>query len=542
MAESASKQKRNLLSGLAFLAPNMLGVLTFVVFPVLFAIMLAFTNWDLKRHNMFHPDEPLRFVGLDNFIRLFAEGDFLRFLGNTLFLMMGIPFAIGGALFAATLLIKDTRGGDKLVWGWLIAGFVLIASVALLAVTGLGQTGMVILLTGVAAGIAIIGVTGGVTVYRTLFYTPHFTAGVATFLLWKKLYDPYDGPINNFLSPPVDALSHTVSTTPALLYHLICWLLLAGMLLLFAWGIKKLRQLWVDGDVGTIVLFLPTIFMLIPIVVAVSWSMIRPPDAAQTAMMTDPQVIADATGLPLAEAAAMVQPLTLVQSTQGIALLAFGLIALAALVYQVQRILRGGRDFNCDMMNGAGSGLVLGIVVMVGLFVMLGFSAIFYNLPGMVHSPMDPGLEPPKWIADYNWAKPSLMLMALWGAIGSNNMLLYIAALTNVPGELYEAADIDGASRFQRFWNVTWPQLAPTTFFIGVMSTIGGLQGGFEAARTMTQGGPAGSTTTLSYFVFQEGFETGRLGYSAGIAWALFMLVFAVTMFNWKFGNKYVND
>lgn len=100
MADSSQKKRRNFYTGIGFLAPNLVGVLTFVVFPVLFAIMLAFTNWDLKRHNIFHPDEPLRFVGLDNFLRLFTEGDFLRFLGNTLFLMMGIPFAIGGALFA----------------------------------------------------------------------------------------------------------------------------------------------------------------------------------------------------------------------------------------------------------------------------------------------------------------------------------------------------------------------------------------------------------------------------------------------------------
>lgn len=121
-------------------------------------------------------------------------------------------------------------------------------------------------------------------------------------------------------------------------------------------------------------------------------------------------------------------------------------------------------------------------------------------------------------------------------------MLLYLAGLSNVPVELQEAADIDGATRFQRFWHVTWPQLAPTTFFIAVMSTIGGLQGGFEAARTMTQGGPDGSTTTLAYFIYIEGFETGRLSFASAVSWTLFLLVFSITMFNWRFGNKYVND
>jgi multiple sugar transport system permease protein len=74
------------------------------------------------------------------------------------------------------------------------------------------------------------------------------------------------------------------------------------------------------------------------------------------------------------------------------------------------------------------------------------------------------------------------------------------------------------------------------------MTVIGGLQGGFEMARTMTQGGPAGSTTTLSYFIYSEGFSTGRLGYSSAISWVLFVMVFSITMINWKFGSKYVND
>jgi multiple sugar transport system permease protein len=123
-------------------------------------------------------------------------------------------------------------------------------------------------------------------------------------------------------------------------------------------------------------------------------------------------------------------------------------------------------------------------------------------------------------------------------------MLLYLAALTNVPGELYEAADIDGATRFQRFWNVTWPQLAPTTFFVVVMAVIGGLQGGFEMVRTMTDppGGPGGASTTLAFNVYQEGFEVGRIGYASAVAWAMFLFILTVTLFNWTFGNKYVND
>ena len=132
--------------------------------------------------------------------------------------------------------------------------------------------------------------------------------------------------------------------------------------------------------------------------------------------------------------------------------------------------------------------------------------------------------------------------MGFWGAIGSNNMLLYLAGLSGVPQELYEAADIDGATPWQRFWNITWPQLSNVTFFIMIMAVIGGLQGGFDMARVMTDGGPAGSTTTLAYYIYTQGFGTGRLGYASAVSWLLFLMVFIVTMFNWKFGNRYTNE
>lgn len=482
---------------MAFLAPNILGVLVFTVFPVLFSIMLAFTNWDLRLHNMFK-DNPLKFVGLDNFIRLFTEADFLRNLGNTLFLMMGIPFAVGGSLCAAMLLSSDTRAGGGRTWAWLLASATLIISVAMLACVGLGATGMTILMVGLACGILAMGMSGGVTVYRTLFYTPHFTSGVATYLLWKKLYNPESGPINSALQPLLNQAAEFVNASPASMVSGIGWCFIGLMLLLAGWALSKLRRLWRDGELTGRAAVMPIGLVLIPTLVSQGWS--------------------------------------LNSGLAGRVLLGgAGLLVL----WQVCRVAIGGRDFKASSKwEGSGTALMIGLVVMVGQFIMLGLSGVFAQLPAMAAD----GLEAPKWIASYEWAKPSIMIMGLWGAIGSNNMLLYLAALTNVPGELYEASDIDGANRFQRFWHVTWPQLAPTTFFILVMSMIGGLQGGFEMAKTMTNGGPAGATTTLSYFIYMEGFETGRLSFAAAVAWALFMLVFTVTMFNWKFGNRYVND
>jgi multiple sugar transport system permease protein len=139
-------------------------------------------------------------------------------------------------------------------------------------------------------------------------------------------------------------------------------------------------------------------------------------------------------------------------------------------------------------------------------------------------------------------ARESIMLMGIWGGVGGNHMLLYLAGLSNIPPELYEAAEIDGASGWQRFRYITFPQLAPTTFFISVMAIIHGLQGGFEQARLMTEGGPAGITTTLSYYIYTQGFERLDLGYGSAVAWVLFIVIFLMTLVNWKYGNRDVTN
>lgn len=127
-------------------------------------------------------------------------------------------------------------------------------------------------------------------------------------------------------------------------------------------------------------------------------------------------------------------------------------------------------------------------------------------------------------------ARDALIIMGIWTVIGGNTMLLYLAALTNVPIELYEAANLDGAGKWATFSNVTWPQLAPTTFFVMVMSIIGGMQGGFEQARILTEGGPAGTTTTLSYYIYTKAFQEFQIGYASAVSWMLFLLIFCFTV------------
>jgi len=138
-------------------------------------------------------------------------------------------------------------------------------------------------------------------------------------------------------------------------------------------------------------------------------------------------------------------------------------------------------------------------------------------------------------------ARDAIVLMGIWATVGGNNMLLYLAGLSNIPNDLYEAAMIDGAGRWRAFWNVSWPQLAPTTFFIVIMSVIGGLQGGFEQARVMTEGRPADTTVTLGYYIFNEGFNEFRLGYASAIAWVMFLMIFVATLLNWRFGSRQLN-
>ena len=149
-------------------------------------------------------------------------------------------------------------------------------------------------------------------------------------------------------------------------------------------------------------------------------------------------------------------------------------------------------------------------------------------------------LKGPNWLTDEAWAKPALIIMSVWQSVGGYNMVLYLAALQGVPRELYEAAEIDGANSWQKFWNVTWPQLSPTTFFIATMSLIGGFQAGFDPAFIMTGGGPNGSTTTIIYYLFNNAFQWHQMGYAAAIAWLLFLIIFIFTLLKWKIFGKAV--
>ncbi len=150
-------------------------------------------------------------------------------------------------------------------------------------------------------------------------------------------------------------------------------------------------------------------------------------------------------------------------------------------------------------------------------------------------------LKGPNWLTDEAWAKPALIIMGVWQSVGGYNMILYLAALQGVPRDFYEAAEIDGANSWQKFWAVTWPQISPTTFFIATMSIIGGFQAGFDPAYIMTGGGPNGATTTIIYYIYNNAFEWQQMGYAAAISWVLFLVILGITVVKWKVFGKLVH-
>ncbi len=321
--KNSRRKHRDIWAGLAFIAPNFLGFMLFLLVPVIFSLVMSFSNWNLMKEVSF------QWVGFRNFFDLFHDREFWLYSINTVYLMLGIPVCIALSLFLANLLSKQLRG---------------------------------------------------IVVYRTLFYLPTFTAGVALFVLWKSLYNPEYGPIN----------------------------------------------------------------------AAIRWLLER----AGTAHVELPSWLSSAKNL---------------------------------LGLHPEQIMIGVREF-----FGLG-------------------------------------------------AREAIIIMGIWVAAGGTNMLLYIAAISNIPPDLYEAAEIDGAGSWAQFRHITWPQLAPTTFFIVIMGFIGGLQGGFEQARVLTAGGPAGTTTTLSYYIYIKAFEEFQMGYASAIAWVLFAVIFAITLVNWTFGSRKIN-
>jgi len=215
----------------------------------------------------------------------------------------------------------------------------------------------------------------------------------------------------------------------------------------------------------------------------------------------------------------------------------------------------------------AGCAVPLGLVCSLALAMLLNmnvkgmqwFRSIFYIpaiLPGaavamvwqMVLRPQPSGIfnailgkffhmTPIPWLTSPDWVLKSFIIMSLWGVGGG--MIIYLAGLQSVPTQLYEAAEIDGAGSVQKFRNVTLPLISPTLFFNLIMGIIGSFQV-FTSSFIMTQGGPANASLFYVLYLYQKAFKYLQMGYACALAWILFAIILALTLFVMTSSRRWV--
>jgi len=147
------------------------------------------------------------------------------------------------------------------------------------------------------------------------------------------------------------------------------------------------------------------------------------------------------------------------------------------------------------------------------------------------------GIKGPGWLASPQWALPALAIMSLWGVGGG--MILYLAGLQGVPTTLYDAAKVDGANGWHRFWKVTLPMISPVIFYNLVMGTIGTFQY-FTNAYVMTDGGPDYATWFYNLYLYRNAFYYSKMGYASALAWVLFLFVLLLTLLIFKSSAAWV--
>jgi ABC-type sugar transport system permease subunit len=167
-----------------------------------------------------------------------------------------------------------------------------------------------------------------------------------------------------------------------------------------------------------------------------------------------------------------------------------------------------------------------------GVFVAVLFTLLLAPRRGLINKAIDlltPFGSEINWLSKQELAMPAVLIASLWLSIGYA-MIYFLAALQAVDRELYEAADIDGAGKWAKFWHITLPSIRPTVMFMLLIGTIGALQL-FELPYVLFNGsGPNNSVLTITMYLFQQGFETGDLGYAAAIGWVLVLMILALSL------------
>lgn len=149
------------------------------------------------------------------------------------------------------------------------------------------------------------------------------------------------------------------------------------------------------------------------------------------------------------------------------------------------------------------------------------------------------GIDGPGWWTDPNWAMPSIIIASVWKDLGFN-MLILLAGLQSIPEHLYEAATIDGATRWEKLRYVTLPLLTPSILFAMILAMIGAFQV-FDQVWVMTEGGPAGATTVVMEQVVKNAFKYGLMGEASAMSWVLFAIILLFTVFQLRFQKRWVH-
>ncbi|MDX2114641.1 MAG: sugar ABC transporter permease [Planctomycetota bacterium] len=547
--------RKRLLIALAFLLPNLLGFIVFTAGPVAFSLVMSFTDWALTRHNRYS-DTAVQWVGIENYQRVLVGDEahlFWDYFGNTAFLMLGIPLGIAGSLALALMLTAlpapaSTPRRARYALLGIILTLLAVAGTWLLTTPGpppdpasgselllrSTETGLTDLtrydvarlrsnaavLAAAAAGlVATSGLAFGPMFFRGLFYLPSLLSGVAMFLLWKTLYRPEGGLINAGLAPILGWIDLAARSSPPLLWHIAGIALAAATVLaaLFLVIVGLSRLIHRDSGPASFVGRLAIVATMLAVGLGSAYVLVQLPQRSLLPSGRAPlsqsslSTVIDrlATDLPSAPPDALRRA-------------AAGLGDTPRTTDAISALTAAAGDSAADRAAVTRAVLDAAPLVYEGLT-------------------SGDGLQPPLWLVDARWAKTALIIMGIWAGLGGGTMLLFLAGLSNIPPELYEAASIDGATGWSRFIHVTWPQLAPTTFFIVIMSTIGGLQGGFEQAMVMTQG--KADTIVLAYYIYNIAFtDQFQLGLASAIAWVMFILIFAMTALNFRLGSQMTGD
>ena len=147
--------------------------------------------------------------------------------------------------------------------------------------------------------------------------------------------------------------------------------------------------------------------------------------------------------------------------------------------------------------------------------------------------------NPPAWLADPSFSLISVMIIMIWAGVGFE-MIIFMAGLQNISKDLYEAADIDGASKVRQFFKITIPLLSPTTFFLLITGIVGSFKV-FDLIMILTNGGPAGSTSVIVFYLYKVAFIQLKSGYASAIGIMLLIIILAITVIQWIGQKKWVN-